>query len=161
MGSKTPSFWHIVFGLIFGGFLVDFGFKMAGVLPGKSDLEAFSTPKWIPKAVWTPLEAVLGTFWKPFEYFFGQFKKQKKRCSNFLSKLCICDSTSTLRLRKDSAQMNFAVRLRCRRNGVIHEFKSNFQSPIRFSRQDSAKRAAARYPKGINRAAALAPSKPY
>ena len=46
---------------------------MAGVLPGKSDLEAFPTPKWSPKAVWTPLGAVLGPFWKHFGTIFGQF----------------------------------------------------------------------------------------
>ena len=46
---------------------------MVEVLDENLGLEAFPTPKWTPKAVWTPLGAVLGPFWKHFGTIFGQF----------------------------------------------------------------------------------------
>ena len=44
--------------------------KMAGVFGENLGLEAFPTPKWTPKAVWTLLGTVLGPFWKHFGNIF-------------------------------------------------------------------------------------------
>jgi len=75
--SKNDIEFKVGFGisifLILGRFLTYFGpilehfwtqnrFKIGS----KAVLEAFPTPKWPPKAVWTPLGTVLGAFWEHF-----------------------------------------------------------------------------------------------
>ena len=54
------DFWSI-----FNKFWTNFGSKMARVLPGKSDLEAFPTPKSTPKAVWHDFWTNFGRFLSP------------------------------------------------------------------------------------------------
>ena len=68
--SKNDVEFKVGFGIgifwIFCRFWIYFGSKNGGVEPRKSVLEAFPTSKWTPKAVWTLLGTVLGTFLKNF-----------------------------------------------------------------------------------------------
>ena len=94
--QKTKSNTDHHLGSIFGRLLDHFWRQNRFKIGSKAVLEAFPTPKWPPKAVWTPLGTVLGAFWEHFSPIFSKF--WTKFWSFFRSKRCIYESISTLRL---------------------------------------------------------------